>query len=66
MKRIKEKKANKGTKEKIVKTIRDTSKGMNNNIFGEILDCPKINVKVHCQMLPVFARGPAAARLKFA
>ena len=32
-----------------------------NNISGEILDCPKINVKVHCQMLPVFARGPAVA-----
>ena len=31
------------------------------NCDGEILDCPKINVKVHCQMLPVFARGPAAA-----
>ena len=31
------------------------------NCDGEILDCPKINVKVHCQMLPVFARGPTVA-----
>ena len=28
------------------------------NCDGEILDSPKIHVKVHCQLLPVFARGP--------
>ena len=28
------------------------------NCDGEILNCPQIHVKVHCQLLPVFARGP--------
>lgn len=28
------------------------------NCDGEILQCPQIHVKVHCQLLPVFARGP--------
>jgi ceramide kinase len=28
------------------------------NCDGEILPNPKIIVKVHCQVLPVFARGP--------
>ena len=28
------------------------------NCDGEIVHCSEVNVKVHCQLLPVFARGP--------
>ena len=28
------------------------------NCDGEVLNSPAIYVKVHCQTLPVFARGP--------
>ena len=28
------------------------------NCDGEVLSTPEIHVKVHCQILPVFARGP--------
>ena len=30
------------------------------NCDGEILPCSEIKVKVHCQLLPVFARGPSS------
>ena len=45
------------------KNLSNTGSARNNktsvwNCDGEVLNTPEIHVKVHCQALPVFARGP--------